>query len=738
MTPPMNNYSRYSSNLPTIDSGAPEEPPAQHWDTETDHLLSYFLSDPNGQGAPPQASYQDFASTHPSSTEMNPPLGMTASYGPGSSRTSSNSTLTDAAEPPQPRTPAVQFYHPGVSHSTSHSSHSQQRSSHARQTAENIAAAAIPPLQAQSQLISSSSSSSLSSMAAALVSGAGPVLHHQIHQRQRSHTPTAPPTGNLPIHAGAVNQSTSNDSPPGHGQESPISPAAMIGNGQENLMLPPPSRRHNRHGATPTASTPTASSQPASKDPAAAQRVQRQPQRPYTSAQIVYRGPNQPKPEQQNNNHLDWLKHINARALEARNTPMNPPPPNQPTATMMTMPPPSVVAAHHSMAVSPAPGTTHVFHAGGFPAAAAAAVAQNPMLYQAALNHKFHMAAQSQGESEEKRARRLERNRESARKSRRRKKERLATLEAQVDRLHTQIEDERRNQVNAMCTTLKQVRRDEMAKLLNDVKENPDQLNTEAGKARLAAILHCSSGHSQIAQTTMVFQYGALKQVLLPRYQKFLLWLTLHPESFFIAGKEEYTRKDGKQVLRVSSGRVSSKQIGDELTNGWKTEKSDGRKKSKAETPDIAERANPTSRSLDAPRMWPLLCYELSISVDQEERLMQSLKRLQQMENLANYRSQLAAATKMTTSLTAAISSQGRSATAREDKSLLDVLTPAQTVKFNEWVAANQERCARVIRERRPAPEKCYPVFKETSLIEFCKRLDEVLRISQQEHEMHE
>ena len=79
----------------------------------------------------------------------------------------------------------------------------------------------------------------------------------------------------------------------------------------------------------------------------------------------------------------------------------------------------------------------------------------------------------------------------------------------------------------------------------------------------------------------------------------------------------------------MSSGRVSSKQIGDELTNGWKSEKTaDKKKKSKADAADIkAERSNPTSRALDATRMWPLMCFELSISVDQEERLLQALKR---------------------------------------------------------------------------------------------------------------
>jgi hypothetical protein len=107
-----------------------------------------------------------------------------------------------------------------------------------------------------------------------------------------------------------------------------------------------------------------------------------------------------------------------------------------------------------------------------------------------------------------------------------------------------------------------------------------------------------------------------------------------------------------------------------------------------------------------------------------------SSRRLQQMENLPNYRSQLAAATKMTHSLTVAISAQCRASSAREDKCLLEVLTPSQTIKFHEWIGANQQRVDRFIRESRPAPEKCDPVFKETSLVEFCKRLDDVLRIS--------
>ncbi|CAB9509289.1 bZIP transcription factor [Seminavis robusta] len=761
MSPPSNyNGTRRVefSGLPTIDSGAPEEQQTPHWDSETDHLLSYFLGDPNGHSTPGQ-SYQDFSSApNPSNADMNPPLGMNASYGPGSSRTSSNSTLTDAADPQQPRTPAMQFYHP--SHSSSHSSQQQhqppQPIGYARHTVDNIAsmqAAAQQAQQGQSQLVSSSSSSSLSSLAVTLVSG-GPVLHHQMHHtgRHHSHAPTTAGTstsGSTSERPGSANsgkiRASNSDSPPGHGDDSPISPAAMIGTAQENLMLPPPSRNvppgTGSRGPAPRQanqiSSQSSSQQQRRKDGPSTQ----QPPPPQQAYPIVYPGQSQPVAAVDHGNkdsHLEWLNQLNARAKAANQNQRT----NQPANTTI-LPPGTLVSiqhqappvAQHPTAIPvPAAAGTHVFHAGTFPtaAAAAAAVAQNPMLYQAALNHKFHLAATSQGESEEKRARRLERNRESARKSRRRKKERLATLAAQVDKLHTKIEDERKNQVNAMCSTLKQVRHDEMVKLMEEVKENMEQLNQDpAIQQRLATILRSSCGGSQIAQATVEFQYNTLKQVLLPRYQKFLLWLTLHNDGFFTAGKDEYTRRDGKQILRVSSGRVSSKQIGDELTNGWKTEKSDSKKKGKSDSQDIAERSNPTSRALDAPRMWPLLCFELSISVDQEERLMQALKRLQQMENLADYRSQLAAATKMTSSLTdAIISTQCQIASAREEKSFLDVLSPEQTIKFHEWKAANQERSARFIREKRPAPEKCYPVFKETSLVEFCKRLEEVLRIS--------
>ena len=116
-------------------------------------------------------------------------------------------------------------------------------------------------------------------------------------------------------------------------------------------------------------------------------------------------------------------------------------------------------------------------------------------------------------------------------------------------------------------------------------------------------------------------------------------------------------------------------------------------------------------------------------------RTLSPSQRIQQMEDIDNHRSQLAAATRMTQSLREAISTQCAAAAAREDTCLLEILTPTQTAKFHDWVASNQERCQRIMDKRRTDPEKESSVWREQSLFEFCRRLDEVLRISKKEDE---
>ena len=64
------------------------------------------------------------------------------------------------------------------------------------------------------------------------------------------------------------------------------------------------------------------------------------------------------------------------------------------------------------------------------------------------------------------------------------------------------------------------------------------------------------------------------------------------------------------------TGRVSSKQVGEDISinhrNAVKAGEANG---------------NVSCRADDAEKMWPLLCYELSVSLDQEEKFLQVYKR---------------------------------------------------------------------------------------------------------------
>jgi len=200
------------------------------------------------------------------------------------------------------------------------------------------------------------------------------------------------------------------------------------------------------------------------------------------------------------------------------------------------------------------------------------------------------------GETEEKRARRLARNRESARASRRRKKERLTTLEKQVTNLFGEVETQRRKKIMEMEEQLQARRLQGLASVSN--KQDLQQLLQETGP------------NCVVREQVASFQYEKLRQLLLPRHHEFLLWLSLQQEGFFNAAKNSKTA-----VANNKAGRVSSKQIGEELTNEAKK----GRKQNIEEEDDKV-----SSEATDVERMWPLLCFELLVSVDQEERLIQA------------------------------------------------------------------------------------------------------------------
>jgi flagellar motility protein MotE (MotC chaperone) len=231
---------------------------------------------------------------------------------------------------------------------------------------------------------------------------------------------------------------------------------------------------------------------------------------------------------QEQQSHLEWLQQINTIAKQASN--------------LKVMSAPAPQQAHHGMpalGMHHPPVSMHTLSAGYMPA---------PMFYtQVALAQLQQQQQQQQQpqETEEKRARRLERNRESARKSRRRKKERLSVLEEKVSGLHAKIETERRKQIKEMNDRLLELQANRSLVLL---QTNGDETNEQE---RLTSVLQGTGLNCPVSRSVIDFQYSTLKQMMLPRYQRFLLWLTLHPEQYFSAAKENHIRREGKQVRSI-------------------------------------------------------------------------------------------------------------------------------------------------------------------------------------------
>lgn len=568
--------------------------------------------------------------------------------GPGSSGELKDLDDDDEGYAPPP-TPAMNFYAPSSYTSTYATLSSGVGIAQEHQNSSSQG----PP---GTSMTSSSSSSSLSSIAQALVTG-GPLVYQQLHTYPH----------------GSSHHQQRTSSPMDH--VSPISPAALIGHG-ENLMLPPP----------PPGSVGIAASIPSNVSTAA---------------------------ESDRERHLAWIRDLNAMAKGSS-------PSGQHIARagqFLGHPPISADPDTHSHIGKPA--STAAPNPGVPPQLHPLVTASHPLVYNPLMMAPPQIRPQKPAvETAEKRAKRLERNRESARKSRRRKKERLASLEEQVNKLHGEIEVERRIQINTMVAALRNCRKS--AKFTGTTN-----------------VIFNTGPCSEISRAVLDFQYSTLKQLVLPRYHKVLLWFMLQPESYFFSAKEEYAKRENK-LVRPTSGKVSSKQIGDEMTNGvggGATKKrvtfegaepstSDGGNGGETSKVDLSPHAN------DSSKVWPLFCYELSFSVDQEDRFVATYKRLQDDPNTPHSRSQVAAAVRTGERLRDAVESVSRRVAEREQQTLNNILSQPQVEAYQQWLSGNRARCQSLVQRmdlEKPSP----PVIPvESSLDDICQRLNDLLQIS--------
>eukprot|EP00978_Attheya_sp_CCMP212_P015729 scaffold40685_cov52-Attheya_sp.AAC.1 len=255
-------------------------------------------------------------------------------------------------------------------------------------------------------------------------------------------------------------------------------------------------------------------------------------------------------------------------------------------------------------------------------------------------------------ETAEKRARRLARNRESARQSCRRKKVLLSSLSDKVNKLHHAIDVERRNQLRSMEGGLRG-HRQALIQQLNDTQTTTTQSYIQKPHSdALRTIIHNMGPNCTVRHSAAAFQYSALKQYILPKYQEYLLWLIQNDPSYLTAASDERTK--GSKML----ARVSSKQIGEDLPNAWKSEAKTG------SCDQDGNRTNTlTCETSQATKFWPLVAYELSLNVDQEEHLLIAHKRTGERPNVKKDCAQICAASTASTAASSTLKKVGRGTT---------------------------------------------------------------------------
>jgi bZIP transcription factor len=142
----------------------------------------------------------------------------------------------------------------------------------------------------------------------------------------------------------------------------------------------------------------------------------------------------------------------------------------------------------------------------------------------------------------QRRQKRLERNRESARLSRRRRKQYLEVLETRVTEFSHEMDKGRREHVAKAIATIQEKR----GQILNSGTE--DVVN----KVRM---LHTAlSRSSQELMVATTFRSQQLKSFALPPSTKFIMWLTLQSDAYFRGG-------------RAASERLSAARIGERVRN---------------------------------------------------------------------------------------------------------------------------------------------------------------------------
>ncbi|KAG7336543.1 bZIP transcription factor [Nitzschia inconspicua] len=278
------------------------------------------------------------------------------------------------------------------------------------------------------------------------------------------------------------------------------------------------------------------------------------------------------------------------------------------------------------------------------------------------------------------RQKRLERNRESARLSRRRRKQYLEVLEERVAHLSLEMDKGRRDHASQAFSTIKAKRSQVLEQALTEWQQvqrhTHSQRNLEHSLWLLeeGPLSRCSISLLVLA----TFHMQQLRSYSLPSECKFTLWLTLQDDVYYRGG-------------RAASERLSAARIGERMLASGN------------------DKVTPTNS------MWPLVCNEVGLSYDQEERVRQYQRTLiLQDPNTWLDRHTARASSLVMQSFHDAVGSMSAVLGQRERK-VKQILTPEQRLKFLSWANNQADRIKSKFLGKRQEEEYCQSAMSDSN-----------------------
>ncbi|ETW03593.1 hypothetical protein H310_05003 [Aphanomyces invadans] len=299
-------------------------------------------------------------------------------------------------------------------------------------------------------------------------------------------------------------------------------------------------------------------------------------------------------------------------------------------ATQMHAPPPAHSGAHHASVETASITSSAEFDAPDSPS---------------------NLVENDQDTDDEKRRKRLERNRISARESRARKKQYLELLKKKVAQLTEDIASARGRHLESADRTLSSLKSrlvsslyDKIAHLSPHMPLDPTVLDSLRRGVQLLPLRFGPNSNERRAVVN--YRFKQLDSLLLPPYTRFLLWMSNQDEGF-------YTKSN-------LSPPVSSKKTDEPRKDT--VAKKDG--------------------------LWSALSTELALTYEQEEKI-KGHYRASDSKTAALERRKIAMAVNYLHLLKQNMAERGQAVQAQSDK-IQAILTPDQTIRFHKWTITHR------------------------------------------------